>query len=459
MKMSSKKQKSKRVAGRAVSIVVMLVLTLCAVSGFRSLADSFHLPSSARSEETSGGSSGEATPSEAAIQGATLSETDYTGYPSVYSTGAPGRWKKTETGWTFLDMTGNLITGEWIVDSGKYYYVNSFGLMEYGEFRKIGSSWYHLEDTGVMDADRFMVGEDEYMADPNGSLYMNTWVQDGDAWYFCADMGLIVKNGKTPDGYEVDADGKLILPDGTDFEGFLYSNSGNHELYLNLGTADIIWKELQSKGWTGTAIAGLLGNFQQESGVSPTTEQGNHIGYGLGQWSYERRTALESYAASRGKSAGDIYVQLDFLCCESGEKTFVSSFSKTNWESPAAAAIEWGTKWERYNDSEDSSMGTVRIPYAEAYYAHYLFGVKYLVSNTVYNEPVRETASASDASSGISAEENAGEAAAAAADGSESGKITAVNTVKTVQYLSKNGNMITKVIRDVSGTATASDAK
>ena len=88
---------------------------------------------------------------------------------------------------------------------------------------------------------------------------------------------------------------------------------------------------------------------------------------------------------------------------EPGEHEFVSRYAKTNWSSPAAAAIEWGIRWERYNLS-DLSMSHVRIPYAEAYYAHYVHGVSFLVSNTKYEEPKALMAVASAANAEVNAE-------------------------------------------------------
>ena len=203
----------------------------------------------------------------------------------------------------------------------------------------------------------------------------------------------------TPDSYYVDERGYLVAAPGSRFEGFTYENDGAHQLYLNLGTADIIHSYLKARGWTETAIAGLLGNFQQESGINPALEEaGSHNGYGLGQWSFERRVRLEAYCRERNKPYDDLLTQLEFLLQEPGESEFVARYARTDWSSPAAAAIEWGISWERYNLA-DLSMSRVRIPYAEAYYAHYVHGVSFLVSSTKYEEPknLMEVASAANA--------------------------------------------------------------
>ncbi len=309
-------------------------------------------------------------------------------------------WQQTAAGWIYLNASGERETGTWIVgEDGRYYYVNAAGIMEYGEILRIDGERYHFAADGSMSTGRFYQGEYEYFASPSGALYRNSWVQDGENWCYVDGLGRIVKGGMTPDSYYVDEHGYLVAAPGSRFEGFTYENDGAHRLYLNLGTADIIHSYLKSHGWTETAIAGLLGNFQQESGINPGLEEaGSHNGYGLGQWSFERRVRLEAYCRERNKPYDDLLTQLEFLLQEPGESEFVARYARTDWSSPAAAAIEWGISWERYNLA-DLSMSRVRIPYAEAYYAHYVHGVSFLVSSTKYEEPkaLMEVASAANA--------------------------------------------------------------
>jgi len=455
-------QNNKHVSRKPMAVIVLAVL-LCAFCWYNVLADSrnekqpSHPSALAGTAEIPRASSPDAYSPAASPSDSSSADIR----PFVYSTNESGEWKQTDTGWFLVTASSDPVKDEWIRDNGKYYYVNSFGVMEYDEFRRIGDYWYHLGKDGALDTGRFSIDANEYYANEDGVLFMNTWVPLGPDWYYCTDMGLIMKNGMTADGYLVDADGRLIMQAGSNFEGFLYTNLGDHELYLNTGTADIIWKYLKEKDWTDTAIAGILGNFQQESGVSPTLEEaGSHIGYGLGQWSYERRTSLENYALTQKKNVGDIYTQLDYLCCESSEGDFVERYAKTNWESPAAAAIEWGKKWERYNMTKDYSMSGVRIPYAEAYFAHYVYGVKFLVSSTRYTEAEAQAASVSNAAAvDLTQTEQTETGTSSNAENQGNTGIMADGTFKVLRYCSKNGNMITKVIREEQGqNSTASDA-
>ena len=115
---------------------------------------------------------------------------------------------------------------------------------------------------------------------------------------------------------------------------------------------------------------------------------------------------MEAYCREQGKPYDDLLTQLEFLLQEPGEREFVARYARTDWSSPAAAAIEWGISWERYNLA-DLSMSRVRIPYAEAYYAHYVHGVSFLVSSTKYEEPkaLMEVASAANAEAKTAAAE------------------------------------------------------
>lgn len=101
-----------------------------------------------------------------------------------------------------------------------------------------------------------------------------------------------------------------------------------------------IWKYFTSHGWTESAVAGVLGNLQKESGVECVRVQGDveardrtksikytntvgqsrdafsndSKGYGLAQWTYHtRKRALWDFAYSRHKSVGNQDIQIEFL--------------------------------------------------------------------------------------------------------------------------------------------------
>lgn len=120
-----------------------------------------------------------------------------------------------------------------------------------------------------------------------------------------------------------------------------------------------VWNYLKGKNLADEVCAAIMGNIEAESEFNPSLiEEGNSIGFGLCQWSYERRTQLENYGT-------DLDHQLNFLWAEltGGD----SSIGAENQWIPAKGytyenfinnqySIDDGTKafcwcWERPNES------------------------------------------------------------------------------------------------------------
>ena len=98
-----------------------------------------------------------------------------------------------------------------------------------------------------------------------------------------------------------------------------------------------IWNYFAGKGLTAEQIAGVMGNIQAESEFDPGIEEiGNSIGFGIVQWSFGRRTALEQAAAQKGVLASDLGFQLDYLYYELNSRPIdrdeFRQFGSTEWE-------------------------------------------------------------------------------------------------------------------------------
>lgn len=175
----------------------------------------------------------------------------------------------------------------------------------------------------------------------------------------------------------------------------------------------IIWDFLKKQGFNDFGIAGLMGNLDAESGLSPINLQntgnsklkftdtqytqkvdnGTYInfikdeyGYGLAQWTYwSRKQNLLNYAKSKNKSIGDLTMQLEFLVKELKESYTNSVYNvlKTatsvqqasdavlmNFERPANAAS---------HKSKRASMGQV-------YYQKYAKGVGNTMATNTYTK-------------------------------------------------------------------------
>ncbi len=128
--------------------------------------------------------------------------------------------------------------------------------------------------------------------------------------------------------------------------------------------AEKIFKYLVAKGLTAEQSAGVLGNFQQESGFDPAIIQGgaiapanytpiNSVGFGIAQWTFTVRQApLMSLAKSSNRSITDLSVQLDFLWQELNSTHTAALVSLKQVTSPERAAYVFHRDFEGSDDSE-----------------------------------------------------------------------------------------------------------
>ncbi|WRM43544.1 hypothetical protein [Staphylococcus phage LY01] len=124
--------------------------------------------------------------------------------------------------------------------------------------------------------------------------------------------------------------------------------------------AEKIWNFLTGKGLSEEQVAGILGNFEHESGNRPDRVQGDVAfdeakanssisGYGIGiaQWDNVRRQGLMKYAKKQGKKWSDLDLQLDYLWYElQGPESAAFSHLKST-KTVEQAAASWVSKYER----------------------------------------------------------------------------------------------------------------
>lgn len=141
-----------------------------------------------------------------------------------------------------------------------------------------------------------------------------------------------------------------------------------------------VWNYLRTAGIPAVQAAGIMGNIYGESGFDPNlVEHGNGIGFGLCQWSFERRTALENFAYSQGKSPGDLDVQLAFLIKELEPGHFNSYYTGENnykkfmnAQDPETATYYFMWGWERPSKAAGNSSLAKRQRAARTYYDSYI---------------------------------------------------------------------------------------
>lgn len=85
---------------------------------------------------------------------------------------------------------------------------------------------------------------------------------------------------------------------------------------MTTSNAQTILGFLRSKGLSDAQAAGVLGNWQVESGFNPTSTNTAEGAIGVAQWENGRRTALQQYAQRTGGSATDLTTQLGYFWTE-----------------------------------------------------------------------------------------------------------------------------------------------
>jgi hypothetical protein len=146
--------------------------------------------------------------------------------------------------------------------------------------------------------------------------------------------------------------------------------------------AEKIFLYLTAKGLTAEQAAGVLGNFQQESGFDPAIIQGgaiagvdytpvNGVGFGIAQWTFTARQApLVNLAKSTNRSVIDLSLQLDFLWQELNGTHAAALASLKTATTPENAAYVFHRDFEGSADSE-ATVVLVRGGNARRLYEQY----------------------------------------------------------------------------------------
>lgn len=118
--------------------------------------------------------------------------------------------------------------------------------------------------------------------------------------------------------------------------------------------AIILARRLQSEGYTRGQIAGILGNFQLESGHNPRINEGGKVGaplgvggFGVAQWTGGRQKNLINFAKQKGLDPGSIEAQADFLVYELKGPEKRADESLRGAVSPEESARRFLTDFER----------------------------------------------------------------------------------------------------------------
>lgn len=112
---------------------------------------------------------------------------------------------------------------------------------------------------------------------------------------------------------------------------------------------------LLNNGYSRNAVAGILGNLQQESAFNTgAISSDGHNSLGIAQWTAERRDALEAYAAEKGTDPTDLATQVEFLQRELDEDPELKA-RLMEAKSPEEAAEIFHDGFERSADREEDA--------------------------------------------------------------------------------------------------------
>lgn len=125
-------------------------------------------------------------------------------------------------------------------------------------------------------------------------------------------------------------------------------------------TAEKVWNFFTSNGYTPEATAGIMGNFEQESGMNPASIQGNGKGpaAGIAQWeNYNTKSSrwknMSDYAQKKGYKWTDLEPQLEFV---HKELQNLGSFWK--YQPNMSKAGTTATTYEQWKKSTDIDAAT-----------------------------------------------------------------------------------------------------
>lgn len=128
----------------------------------------------------------------------------------------------------------------------------------------------------------------------------------------------------------IELDQGWYTPPQVESSGLLASGSGIFA--SGASDQDIIWSFLRLNGFSAAAAAGIMGNWERESGNHPdVNEVGGYGGYGLAQWtntgsgSAARKTNLINWCSSNGYDYRSLEGQLNYFLYEFSQSYYASN--------------------------------------------------------------------------------------------------------------------------------------
>ncbi|MCI8836615.1 MAG: D-alanyl-D-alanine carboxypeptidase [Hungatella sp.] len=108
---------------------------------------------------------------------------------------------------------GPAVSAGWVKDGGRWYYIKQNGTRAAGEWLNVDQAEYWIDGDGYMATGwRQFTNGAWYYFRSSGAMAANYWVEDNGKWFYLGSQGAMLTNTRTPDGYQVGADGAWIQP-------------------------------------------------------------------------------------------------------------------------------------------------------------------------------------------------------------------------------------------------------
>ena len=134
------------------------------------------------------------TPPTEAATDPTTPPTEEATDPAVPSDG----WNQDDKGWFYV-KDGETVKNDWVLDSGKYSYMDENGYMLTG-WQKIGNFRFHFDDSGFMQIGWHNIDGKRYLFDGHGHMQTGWQWRDG-FWYLFDGSGRMQTGWQWRDGY------------------------------------------------------------------------------------------------------------------------------------------------------------------------------------------------------------------------------------------------------------------
>lgn len=177
----------------------------------------------------------------------------------------------------------------WQQSASGWRYQNEAGDFQSSGWKQINGLWYCFDGNGIMRTGWYQDGDGKtYLLSADGAMLENSWYQDSTTqkWYYLGSGGAMQTSGKTPDGYNLAADGSwdTVMPEaagwrlengvwrhydgnGTMQTGWLQCFDGNRYFLAEDGAmlADRWYQDPVSQKWYYLGSSGAM----QKSGQTP----------------------------------------------------------------------------------------------------------------------------------------------------------------------------------------------